>query len=81
MGEKKSKIGSSLQYCEKALKEDHTQSITLHSTIKLCKCLKGAYRDVDMMAYLSKLFLQWIVSGKKECLCMSVLQEGNGKIS
>ena len=37
--------------------------------------------DVDMMAYLSKLFQQWTVSEKKECLCMSVLQEGNSKSS
>ena len=36
-------------------------------------------RDVDMMAYLSQLFQQWIVSGKKECLGMSALQEGKGK--
>ena len=32
-------------------------------------------RDVNMMAYLSTLCKQWIVSGKKECLCMPVLQE------
>ena len=38
-------------------------------------------RDFNMMAYLNKLFLQWIVSGEKECLCMSVLQEGNGNSS
>ena len=36
-------------------------------------------RDVDMMGYLSKLFQWWIVSRKKECLCISVLQEGNSK--
>ena len=38
-------------------------------------------RDVNIMVYLSKLFLQWIISGKKERLCMSVLQEGNSKSS
>ena len=36
-------------------------------------------RDVDMMACLGKSFQQWIVSEKKECLCTSVLQEGNSK--
>ena len=32
-----------------------------------------------MMACLGKLSQQWIVLGKKECLCMLVLQEGNSK--
>ena len=37
------------------------------------------FRDVDMMACLGKLSQQWIVLGKKECLCMLVLQEGNSR--
>ena len=36
-------------------------------------------RDADMMGYLNKLLQWWIVSGKKECLCLSVLQEGKSK--
>ena len=35
--------------------------------------------DVNMMACMGKLSQQWIVLGKKECQCMSVLQEGNSK--
>ena len=37
------------------------------------------FRNVDMMACLGKLPQQWIVLGKKEYLCMLVLQEGNIK--
>ena len=37
------------------------------------------FRDVDMMACQGKLSQQWIVLGKKECLCMLVLHEGNSK--
>ena len=42
-----------LQYCEKTSKEDHTQLVQL-DYINVLKVL----RDVDMMAYLSKLFQQ-----------------------
>ena len=37
------------------------------------------FRDVDMMACMGKLSQQWIVLGRKECLCMLVLQKGNSK--